>query len=524
MKKNIKTFIKKNKIKIITNNLNKKILLTDRMTEDSIFFNSLSAYICNKYLSLDADLLTDLNENNDFIELFKSFNIKNIFYLSYTKIDFKILILLLNSFFHLLLIVIKILFLGSNWFVKKFKIKNIYFGDIIYDTYVRKEQGFLYKNFINIKFIKILFIGLYRIKFIDQLLIKNKYSLVVCNTDVYTSSAAIALRLSLKRKINVLMIVNNFFRFYTNLNQAFISHITVEKKHLKVKSKNYKNWKKKINFYLNKRFTGEIKDRDAIKAFNKNKASLNDFLSANKINLKKYNRIGFFAPHAFSDANYAAGGSLFLGFFDQFKKTVEMLKEEKKILWFINPHPNSALYNENYIIENYMKAIKSENLITTYKKINTYDLLKISDIILTGKGTVGIEAACLGKKPILSGPAPYSLLGFTHNPKNLNEYKNLILNKNSNYKLSKKQIYTAKKAFYTMAFKNSHVKSKIFPNRQLLDIDLKNKKIVQKFHYSTHASNSILDKINKKDNKDLLNDPVYLSLKDFILQNKKLIK
>ena len=75
-----------------------------------------------------------------------------------------------------------------------------------------------------------------------------------------------------------------------------------------------------------------------------------------------------------------------------------------------------------------------------------------------------------------------------------------------------------------MAFKNSHVKSKIFPNRQLLDIDLKNKKIVQKFHYSTHASNSILDKINKKDNKDLLNDPVYLSLKDFILQNKKLIK
>ena len=77
MKKNIETFIKNNKIKIITNKLNKKILLTDRMTEDSIFFNSLSAYICNKYLSLDADLLTDLKENSDFIKLFKSFNIKN---------------------------------------------------------------------------------------------------------------------------------------------------------------------------------------------------------------------------------------------------------------------------------------------------------------------------------------------------------------------------------------------------------------------------------------------------------------
>ena len=69
----------------------------------------------------------------------------------------------------------------------------------------------------------------------------------------------------------------------------------------------------------------------------------------------------------------------------------------------------------------------------TPKKINTNDLLKMSDIVLTGRGTVGIEAACLGKKPILAGRSFYSSLGFTFNPKNLNEYKKLILNKNSNH-------------------------------------------------------------------------------------------
>jgi hypothetical protein len=293
----------------------------------------------------------------------------------------------------------------------------------------------------------------------------------------------------------------------------------IHKKDLKKKLKFYQNWRKKIDFWLNQRFNGKTKERDAIEAFSK-KLNIYDFLKKNRINLKKFERVGFFAPHAFTDSNYSSGSFLFRNYFEQFKKTLEILKKEKKIFWFINPHPSSFWHKEKDIIKNYMKDKRSENFIFCPKKINTYDLLKISDIIITGRGTVGLEAACLGKKAILAGPSIYSALGFTHNPKNLEEYKNLILNKNSNYIISKKKINIAKKAFYKMVFEKSHIKSKIFSTYKFIDIDLKQRKMTQKYQNGL----SFMDQLNKNLNKhNLLKDPFYISLKNFILQNKQLI-
>ena len=155
------------------------------------------------------------------------------------------------------------------------------------------------------------------------------------------------------------------------------------------------------------------------------------------------------------------------------------------------------------------------------KRINTNDLLKISDIILTGRGTVGIEAACIGKKPILAGSSFYSSCGFTHNPKNFEEYKKLILNKKSNYRLTKDEINNAKKAFYTWVFKNSHVNSNIFPISQFVDVNLKKKKLIQSHYYGSN----FLHKINKTLKKySLMNDTFYMELKKFIIQNKNLVR
>lgn len=519
MRKNIKVFIKKNNIKLKHNQLNKRILVIDRAREDAIIANSLSAYIFNKHFSLDSDLLTDLTNNHDYIKLYRSFNIKKIFSLTTSNLNLKKLIFLLKSFFNFLVIMPKVLFLGTDWFINSFKVKEIYFGDIVYDTYL-KNKGFLYNNLFNSKFIKILFVFLYKINFIDHVIRNNKYSLVVCNTHVYASNSAITMRLSLKRKINVLMISDFSFRFYNNLNQVYYSHIVIRKKDLEKKIKFYQNWKKKIDFWLNQRFNGKTKERDAVEAFSK-KFNIYDFLKKNRINLKKFKRVGFFAPHAFTDSNYAQGNFLFRSYYDQFAKTVEILKKEKKIFWFINPHPSSYWYKEKNIIKNYLKNKISENYIFCPKKINTYDLLKISDIILTGRGTVGLEAACLGKKAILAGPSYYSSLGFTHNARNLNEYKNLILNKNSNYILSKKEISFAKKAFYKIVFEKSYNKSKLFPIAKFIEIDLDKRKMTQKYQ----RGRSLLDQLNKNISKHtLLKDAFYISLKDFILQNKHLIK
>ena len=213
---------------------------------------------------------------------------------------------------------------------------------------------------------------------------------------------------------------------------------------------------------------------------------------------------------------------MFNDFYDQFRQTIDLIIKEKKIFWFINPHPNSLMYKEENIIQNYVKKLNADNIfVCPIAKFSTIDLIKSSDIILTGRGTVGIEAACLGKKPILAGSSYYSSMDISHNPKDINEYKKLILNTNCNYLLNKNSIEIAKKSFFTHIFKNSHIKSKILPCPSFIDVDLKKKKLLEEHYYKPN----FFDKINynlKKNN--IFNDELYIELKKFIIKNKKLIK
>ena len=414
------------------------------------------------------------------------------------------------------------MFFGKNWFVKNFYYKNIYFGDLIYDTYIVKNFNFKNKKLLNLKFLKILIISLYKINFINELIQKNRYSLITCNTHIYNSVSAITMRLALKKKITVLLLVNNYFKFFTKLKQAYNDHTKIDKNYFQINKHEYKNWKKKIDIYLKKRFSGKSSQRDAIKAFNGGKKEFNQILKKKNIKINKYKRIGLFAPHAFSDSNYHGGSNfLFNDFYDQFKQTLDLIIKEKNIFWFINPHPNSLMYGEGNLIQNYVKKFNKDNFFVCPKSVRTIDLIKFSDIIVTGRGTVGIEAACMGKKPILAGSSFYSSMGFSFNPKNKIEYKNLLINTRSNYILNKSLTELAKKTFFTWIFKNSYVKSKVLPYTSYVDVDIKKKKLLEKHYYKSDFITEINKNLIKN---EIFEDELYLKLKDFILKNRKLIK
>ena len=82
------------------------------------------------------------------------------------------------------------------------------------------------------------------------------------------------------------------------------------------------------------------------------------------------------------------------------------------------------------------------------------------------------------KKTILAGECFYSHLGLTYNPKNIDDYVKLITG-NLNNKLNYKKTNLAKMAFYFQAFKNSTVKSKIFPITNYININTSNNSIYQ---------------------------------------------
>ena len=52
------------------------------------------------------------------------------------------------------------------------------------------------------------------------------------------------------------------------------------------------------------------------------------------------------------------------------------------------------------IFSDLIKKFKKENILLCPDKIPTQKLLNICDVVITGRGTIGIEFACLGKKQL----------------------------------------------------------------------------------------------------------------------------
>ena len=154
----------------------------------------------------------------------------------------------------------------------------------------------------------------------------------------------------------------------------------------------------------------------------------------------------FYAPHCFSDANHKAGKLIFDDYYDQFQTTIKHAEKDIDSLWIIKIHPTSYKYKEENLIHELIKNKKVQNIVICPNKFSTFSLIKFSDLIITGRGTIGLETACFGKKTIIwRGETFYSNFNITHNPRNVKDYINKLSNYKLLSKLNTKQIIAAKK-------------------------------------------------------------------------------
>ena len=170
-------------------------MLIDRGIADSAIMNSLFAYRLNKTQKFNIDLASDLSVGNDIISIYNSFGIDKLIKVNINKI-FKNFYLFFNVNICFIVSYLKILLLGRTWFINNFKVINIYFGDLIYDDYIRKNLNFLNRNLSNLSFIKILFVSIFKIYFLDSLIKKKKYNYVMSPTHTYASNSALGMRIA----------------------------------------------------------------------------------------------------------------------------------------------------------------------------------------------------------------------------------------------------------------------------------------------------------------------------------------
>jgi hypothetical protein len=472
--KKINLFLKKNQ-KILNNlkySKKKSIILIDRSRYLQAIESSVVAAALANALKFNLYIFTDSLKEN-IIKIYKKFGIKKFYYIFSYNFFFKEIKLFFLSFLNLINLIIK-LNLNSKkfeWLINESKINGYKIGDLIYDTYVRSNNSFL-KPKIDLKFLKILFSSIFRLLKIEQLIDTIKPKLIICCTEAYANNEGITIRIALKKNIKVL-------RVHSQPDSISLEKCSKEKifcgdKNLIANGISKRDLNKiKLNANIEKKILDRFKGIDTLHTgrvclsfANKLKKKINKYSLFKSLKIdkskKNFKYIALFAPHAFSDSPHLLGKKFFFrDYYQQFVETIKFinnLKNDSDVLWLIRPHPTSKLYNEDDVVKNFMCGLKLKKNVHYCPSTvcNTIDLLKICDVVITGRGTIGLEFAAFKKKTIIGGAGIYSGLGVVNEPRNKFEYFKMIRNfkKLSNTSLSEAKF--AKKVLYYLEYIYPH--------------------------------------------------------------------
>ncbi len=170
--------------------------------------------------------------------------------------------------------------------------------------------------------------------------------------------------------------------------------------------------------------------------------------SSNKFEPQDYKNIMML--HIFKDSpfNYIDRERIFSDYYEWVEKTLEIMCDSNE-RWIVRSHPNATRWGEDS--EKIFKLIydkvclkmqRKPNIFLDKKKISNIDIFKSANKIVTFSGTPHIEAVCFGSKTIIISDVTLSVISknLVLKPKNLSEYKNLILNKQNKYKFKSNKL------------------------------------------------------------------------------------
>ena len=184
--------------------------------------------------------------------------------------------------------------------------------------------------------------------------------------------------------------------------------------------------------------------------------SKKNIIKQSKINLPK----NVIFLHIFKDSpfNVIDETRIFKDYFDWIENTLLILSNSSE-KWSLRTHPSSARWGEdqlpiiNKILNKVQNKIgfKLKNIIVENSDQRTsLDLLKEAKKIISFNGTIHVESACFGVKPIIISKCMMSELGsnFVFKPSTLDEYRELILSNDINFRLNTNEINISRKYLF----------------------------------------------------------------------------
>lgn len=415
---------------IFKNETENKILLEGDLIKagPNYFFRLISLanlYSIKHNLSIDFIFNGYKNYYPKELELCKNIGLKN-FIFSRNLFSLKPLFV---SYFRSILIYYKHIY--QNVDLKYLKYKDIEIGDFIIDSYL-KAHGIDYSSrYKDIKIFKFIFESIYLVNFYNKILDPNIYKIIIVTHTQYINYGILA-RLAYKRNIQVIETTDMALLISSPFDKnkvKYPSYHSSLRKMIKTKIINIKNQeefilKSKIN--LENRLSGNSKQYDLVAAYS-NKKIYSDKELRKVLNISNKNPFVFILAHVFSDAPLSIGENmLFSDYYNWLSFTIKQASLNKNINWIVKPHPSSYVYNEDGIVKEIISNLELDNVFLSPDDFNTSSIKNLAKAIVTARGTAGIEYSCLGIPVILSGDTFYSSFGFTVEPNNKVEYKQIL--------------------------------------------------------------------------------------------------
>lgn len=330
--------------------------------------------------------------------------------------------------------------------VFRYKYKGIVFGDLIVDSYLYYFHKFLYNKNINSlvnekNFHSFFYNSIQLIENFLHIFEKNNIKILVNNYSGYLDHG-IAARIAEKKKIPIY--------YLSETDRPFIKSFSSKHK------RNYDEYKKKflkypnrdtkinvVNNILKKRFSGD-------KKFSLFYIKDNLFVKTNKKIFDNNKKTICVFAHCTLDSLYGFKDVIFLQQREWILftlKNLEKISNQFNICFKI--HPNETNEGEIYI-RNLIKKIKN---ITILKKSCLVSEIINSNLVagITLHGTIGFELAYHSIPTIYCNDSPYSAFSFCIRPKDIKDYKNILLTRI--FRIKKYKIYKKESMiFYYMNF------------------------------------------------------------------------
>ena len=391
--------------------------------------------------------------------------------------------------------------------ILKININNIFVGDLIYDTYLTRNNN--QKPTIDIKsedFKKYLLDFIKLFYFWDDYFENNKVKVILTTHGIYTMG--IPVRIALKKDLLSLVIKENRLKRLSKQNPF---HWCEAEKYpemfSKLTNKNKEEALKIAEDRLRERFEGSNKDIPYAtrSAFSKDETLVSE------IDQNKKTKI-LILPHDFVDAPHSGGLFPFPDMYEWIKFLAETSLEKVEYDWYLKTHPKMGEkweWYQEFTRKNISELIKDSRIKTLNPNTSHNKIINSGiDFVLTIFGTAAHEYAYKNVKVINGGNInPHYSYNFNKHISNYRDYKETIKNLDKlNFEINKNKVLEFYYNHYIYCDKNW-----FFDYDNLL-------KYLGNYHlqWSADVYNYWLSYINKSENFDNYFEK---SIEKFILSN-----